>query len=78
MLLEPLPEESPRLPAHAMELKLDRSAETDDELAACAHDDALAQAVRLEYGHGLAGCGLVRWGVAFSGKRVAVVCDTRG
>ena len=78
VLLEPLPAEASRLPAHAMELKLDRAAETDDGLAACAHDVALAQAVRLGYGHGLAGAGLVRWGVAFSGKRVAVCCDARG
>ena len=77
VLLEPLPEEVSRLPAHAMELKLDRAAETDDELAACARNVALAQAVRLEYGHGLAGNGLVRWGIAFCGKRVAV-WDTRG
>ena len=45
-------------------------------LAACARDVALAQADRKVYGHGLVGTGLVRWGVAFCGKRVAVVCDT--
>ena len=44
-----------------------------DELARVARDDALAQANRLEYGHGLAGAGLVRWGIAFSGKHVAAV-----
>jgi len=75
VLLEPLPTEAGRLPAHAMELKLDRSADTDDALEACARDVALAQAGRLAYGHGLAGAGLVRWGVAFCGKRVAVVCE---
>ena len=75
VLLEPLPTEATRLPAHAMELKLGGSADTDEELAACARDIALDQAKRLEYGHGLDGAGLVRWGVAFSGKRVAVVCE---
>ncbi|MBO7675163.1 MAG: AAA family ATPase [Atopobiaceae bacterium] len=75
VLLEPLPAEAGRLPAHAMELKLCKSAETDDALAACARDVALAQARSLSYGHGLAGAGLVRWGFAFCGKRVAVVCE---
>ena len=73
VLLEPMPSEAGRLPAHAMELKVDKSAQTDDKLAACARDVALAQAERPAYGHGLAGAGLVRWGVAFCGKRVAVV-----
>ncbi len=75
VLLEPLPAEAGRLPAHAMELKVDRSAETDEALLACAKDVALAQARRLSYGHGLAGAGLVRWGIAFCGKCVAVVCE---
>ncbi|MBR3313786.1 MAG: PD-(D/E)XK nuclease domain-containing protein, partial [Atopobiaceae bacterium] len=75
VLLEPQPAEVGRLDAHAMELKVDKDAETDEALAACARDVALAQAVRLEYGHGMPGVGLVRWGLAFSGKRVAVVCE---
>ena len=75
VLLEPLAGEAGRLPAHAMELKLDRGAETDGALEACARGVALAQAERLAYGHGLAGVGLVRWGVAFCDKRVAVVCE---
>ena len=75
VLLEPQPAEAGRLPANAMELKLDKGAKDDDALAACARDVALAQAERLGYGHGLAGAGLVRWGIAFCGKRVAVVCE---
>ncbi len=75
VLLEPLPDEAARLAAHAMELKLDKDAKDDESLAVCARNVALAQAVRLEYGHGLAGAGLVRWGVAFCGKRVAVACE---
>ena len=75
VLLEPVPSEAGRLPAHAMEIKLDKSADTDGALEACARDAALAQAERLAYGHGLAGAGLVRWGVAFCGKRVAAVCE---
>ena len=71
VLLEPLPERASELPALALELKVLHDAD-DEALAACAREDALAQAVRLEYGHGLAGTGLVRWGIAFSGKRVAV------
>lgn len=74
VLLEPLHAEAGRLPAHAMELKVDKGARDGDALAACARDVALAQADRKGYGYGLAGAGLVRWGVAFSGKRVAVVC----
>ncbi len=58
-----------------MELKLDRSAKDDDALAARARDVELGQAERLGYGHGLEGVGLVRWGVAFCGKRVAVTCE---
>ena len=76
VLLEPLPGNAPNLPAIAMEVKfvspgggVDAS---DEELARVAREDALAQAVRLGYGHGLAGTGLLRWGIAFSGKRVAV------
>lgn len=72
VLLEPLPSEAGRLPVHAMELKLVREAKDDEALAACANDVALAQAERLSYGHGLAGQKLVRWGIAFSGKHVAV------
>ena len=78
VLLEPLPSEAGRLPAHAMELKVDRSARDDEALAACARDVALSQARRLSYGHSLAGAGLVRWGVAFAGKRVAVACERVG
>jgi hypothetical protein len=58
-----------------MELKLDKAAATDETLVTCARDVALAQARRLGYGHGLSGSGLVRWGVAFCGKRVAVACE---
>jgi hypothetical protein len=75
VLLEPVPAEAGRLPAHAMELKLDKAAATDETLVTCARDVALAQARRLGYGHGLSGSGLVRWGVAFCGKRVAVACE---
>ena len=74
VLLEPVPSEAGYLPAHAMELKLDKSADTDEALTACARDTALAQAERLAYGHGLAGTGLVRWGISLCGKHVAVVC----
>ena len=75
-MLEPLPEMAASLPAHAMELKVDRGAKDDTaRLSACARDVALAQAKRMNYGHGLAGNGLVRWGLAFSGKRVSVACD---
>jgi len=74
VLLEPLPAEAGRLNAHAMELKLDKEAKTDEALTTCALQVALSQAERLEYGHGMAGAGLIRWGLAFSGKRVAVVC----
>lgn len=75
VILEPLATEAGRLVAHAMELKVDKSAETDGALAACATNVALAQAKRLQYGHGLSGIGLVRWGFAFCGKRVAAVCE---
>ncbi len=78
VLLEPQPSEAGCLPAHAMELKLDKSADADEALLACARDVALGQARRLSYGHGLAGAGLVRWGIAFCGKRVAVVCERLG
>jgi hypothetical protein len=62
-----------------MELKVDRDAADDEaRLAACARDVALAQAKHLSYGYGLAGSGLVRWGIAFSGKHVAVVCERVG
>lgn len=74
MLLEPLPSEAERPAAHAMELKLDRGAGDDEALAVCARNVALEQAKRLSYGHGLAGADLVRWGVAFAGKRIAVAC----
>jgi hypothetical protein len=76
VLLEPQPNEAGGLPAIVMEVKLDRDAGDDESrLAACARDVALGQAQRLSYGHGLAGAGLVRWGFAFCGKRVAVVCE---
>lgn len=76
VLLEPSPAEAGRLFAHAMELKVDTDAGDDDQkLAACARNVALAQAIRQTYGHGLAGVGLVRWGIAFCGKHVAVVCE---
>jgi len=88
VLLEPLPGQAERLDAHAMELKMLRDGAgggpgtTDEEIEAAldsaARDVALAQAERLEYGHGLAGAGLVRWGVAFCGKRVACVCERVG
>jgi hypothetical protein len=78
VLLEPLPAESGRLCAHAMEIKVDKDARDDGRLAACARNVALDQAERLEYGHGLKGAGLVRWGIAFCGKRVAVVCERVG
>ncbi len=78
VLLEPLPAKTSRLSAHAMELKVDKGAETQDALTACARDVALAQANRMQYGHGLAGAALVRWGLAFCGKRVAVVCEHIG
>ena len=78
VLLEPRPNEAGGLPAIVMELKLDREAGDDESrLAACARDVALAQAVRLGYGHGMAGAGLVRWGIAFCGKHVACVCESR-
>lgn len=72
ILLEPLPSQAKRLPAHAMEIKLVREAKDDEVFAVCANDVALAQAERMSYGHGMAGCKLVRWSVAFCGKRVAV------
>jgi hypothetical protein len=76
VLLEPQPNEAGGRPAIAMELKLDREAGDDEaRLVACARDVALAQAMRLGYGHGLAGSGLVRWGIAFCGKHVACVCE---
>ena len=76
VLLEPRPSEAGGRPAIAMELKLDRKAGDDESrLAVCARDVALAQAVKLGYGHGLAGTGLVRWGIAFCGKHVACVCE---
>ena len=75
VLLEPLPSEVTRLPAHALEIKLDRNATDDNALYTCARDVALAQAKDLTYGHGLAGSGLVRWGISFCGKRVAVTCE---
>ena len=75
VLLESLPKEVGRLPAHAMELKLVRGCEDENELADCARDVALAQADRLEYGHGLSGAGLVRWGIGFGGKRIACACE---
>jgi hypothetical protein len=61
-----------------MELKVDKLAKTDEALAACAREVALAQAQRLSYGHGLAGAGLARWGIAFAGERVAVTCERVG
>ena len=78
VLLEPLPKEVGRLPAHAMELKLIRGCEDEHKLADCARDVALVQADRLEYGRGLSGAGLVRWGIAFGGKRVACACERVG
>ena len=71
VLLEPLPERARDFPALAMELKL---AKKGEDLVEVARDVALAQAVRLSYGHGLAGSRSVLWGIAFYGKDVACAC----
>lgn len=79
VLLEPLPDYAAELPAIAIEVKRpkdQRDKPLDDEaLAAHARDVALAQAVRMEYGHGLTGRGCLLWGVSFGGKHVACACE---
>lgn len=76
VLLEPLPERAGELPVVAMELKhvapTKEGSASDEALERTAREVALAQARRLEYGHGLAGTGITLWGIAFSGKHVAI------
>lgn len=79
VLVEPQPESAEVLPAIAIEIKRPK----DDKgkplegtaLSSCAKNVALAQAMRLEYGRGLSGNGLLRWGIAFGGKHVACAVE---
>lgn len=78
VLLEPLASHVRELPCIAIEIKRphgNRGKPLEGEvLAAHARDVALAQAVRMEYGHGLTGRGRLLWGVSFGGKNVACAC----
>ena len=80
ILVEPDVSRAAELPALAFEVKRPRDSKGEplagEALAAHARDVALAQAVGLEYGHGLAGNGLIRWGVSFGGKHIACACAT--
>lgn len=78
VLLEPEPSRTEELPAIAIEVKRPREGGRGPleggALVAHARDVALAQAVRMGYGHGLCGHGRLLWGISFAGKRVACAC----
>jgi hypothetical protein len=67
---------SPSTPALTFEVKFARGA-GDERLAALARE-GLAQIAGRAYDAAFEGSPRVRWGVAFSGKRVAVACERLG